>query len=203
MFDLGSASHLFIENLPREDFFFRVTLLRKFLHNLQRKSTLNHLNITIHNKNIPSDQPPASEKHVVLALECCFQCRIWLMANRTQIRSRHQPRYQGLLFSWLLKTRKFIWERNGAWIRLLIKNLVYFICLFLLLKQSNRITQRTQFFVVFAINEAIALHCFLFLFMLEQSLTSWAIVMKSTRENVLNLYLKTELNVRRKRSHKV
>ena len=27
------------------------TLLRKFLHNLQWKNTLNHLNITIHNKN--------------------------------------------------------------------------------------------------------------------------------------------------------
>ena len=39
---------------------------------------------------------------------------------------------------------------------MIIKNLVYFICLFLLLKQSNRITQSTLFFVVFAINEAIA-----------------------------------------------
>ena len=126
------------------------------------------------------------------------------MANRTQIRSRHQPRYQGLLFSWLLKTRKFIWKRNGTWIRLLIKNLVYFICLFLLLKQSNRIMLSTLFLIVFAINEAVALHCFLFLFMLEQSLKSWAILIKSTRENnVLNLYLKTELNVRRKQSRKV
>ena len=51
MFDLGSASNLFIENLPCEDFFFRFTLLRKFLHNLQCKNTLDHLNITIHNKN--------------------------------------------------------------------------------------------------------------------------------------------------------
>ena len=148
-------------------------------------------------------QSPASERHVVVALECCFQCRIWLMANRTQIWSWHQPRYQGILFSWLLKTRKFIWERNGTWIWLLIKNLVYFIYLSLALKQSNRITQSTLFFVVFAINEAIALLYFLFLFMLEQSLTSWAILMKSTRENVLNLYLKIELSVRRKRSHKV
>ena len=154
-------------------------------------------------KTIPSDQPPSSEEHVVLALECCSQCRVWLTANRTQIRSWHQPRYQALLFSWLLKTRKFIWERKGAWIRLLIKNLLYFICLFLLLKQSNRITQSTLFFVVFAINEAIALHYFLFLFMLQQSLTSWEILMKWTRDNVLNLYLKTELNVRRNRSHQV
>ena len=154
-------------------------------------------------KTIPSDQPPSSEKYVVLALECCSQCRVWLTANRTQIRSRHQSRYQALLFSWLLRTRKFIWERKETWIRLLIKNLVYFICLFLLLKQSNRITQSTLFFVVFEINEAIALHCFLFLFMLEQSLTSWATLMKSTWEKVLNLYLKNELNVRRKRSHKV
>ena len=51
MFDLGSASNLFIENLPCEDFFFRFTLLRKFLHNLQCKNTLNHLNFTNHNKN--------------------------------------------------------------------------------------------------------------------------------------------------------
>ena len=154
-------------------------------------------------KTILSDQPPASEKHVIVALECCFQCRIWLMANRMQIRSRHQPQYQCLLFSWLLKMRKFIWERSGAWIWLLVKNLVYFICLFWLLKQNSRIMQITLFFIVFAINEVIALHCFLFLFMLKQSLTSWAILMKSTRENVLNLYLKTELNVRRERSHKV
>ena len=142
-------------------------------------------------KTIPSDQPPASKKHVVLTLEYCFQCGIWLMANRTQMRSRHRPRYHGLLFSWLLKTRKFIWDRNGAWIRILINNLVYFICLFLLLKQSNKITQSALFFVVFAVNEVIAFHCFLFVFMLEQSLMSWAILMKSTRENILNLYLKT------------
>ena len=154
-------------------------------------------------KTIPSDQPPTSKKHVVLTLEYCFQCGIWLMANRTQMRSRHRPRYHGLLFSWLLKTRKFIWDRNGAWIRILINNLVYFICLFLLLKQSNKITQSALFFVVFAVNEVIAFHCFLFVFMLEQSLMSWAFLMKSTRENALNLYLKTEFNVRRKQSHKV
>ena len=34
-------------------FFFRFTVLRKFLHNLQCKNTLNHLNITIHNKSNP------------------------------------------------------------------------------------------------------------------------------------------------------
>ena len=142
-------------------------------------------------KTILPNQPPASKKLVFLALEYCFQCGIWIMTNRTQIWSRHRPRYHGLLFSWLLKTRKFIWDRNGAWIRISIKNLVYFICLFLLLKQSNKITQSALFFVVFAVIEVIAFHCFLFVFMLEQSLMSWAILMKSTRENILNLYLKT------------
>ena len=173
------------------------------MHKLQCKNTLNHLNITIYNKNHSIRSTTCFRKARCSSARVLFSIKIWLMAKRMQIRRRHQPRYQGLLFSWLLKTRKFIWERNGTWIQLLIKNLVYFICLFLLLKQSNRIMQSTLFFVVFAINEAIALHCLIFLFMLEQSLTSWAIVMKPTWENVLNLYLKTELNVRRKRSHKV
>ena len=111
------------------------------MHNLQFKNTLNHLNITIHNKNnsIRSTtcfrKAGCSSAWVLFLMEDLTK----LKANRTQIRSRHQPRYQGLLFSWLLKTRKFIWEKNSAWIRLLIKNLAYFICLFLLFKQSNRI----------------------------------------------------------------
>ena len=122
------------------------------------------MNITIHNKNnsIRSTtcfrKAGCSSAWVLFSMEDLTK----LKANRTQIRSWHQPRYQGLLFSWLLKTRKFIWETNGTWIRLLIKNLVYFICLFVLLKQSNRNMQSTLFFIVFTINEAIALHFFFF-----------------------------------------
>ena len=41
----------FIENLLCEAFFFRFSLLKNFLQNIPCKNTLNHLNVTIHNKN--------------------------------------------------------------------------------------------------------------------------------------------------------
>ena len=205
MFDLGSAFHLFIENLTREAFFFfffRFTLLKNFLHNLQCRNTLNHLNITIHNKNNSIRSTTCFRK------ACCSStCMLFSMQDLTNgqqnANSKSTSTSVSGSFIFLTIKDKEVYLREKRRLDMIIKNLVYFICLFLLLKQSNRITQSTLFFVVFAISEATALHCFLFLFMLEQSLTSWTILMKSTPKNILKLYLKTELKVRRKRSHKV